>query len=895
MTPRSGYSPTSQQPPLTLRTKNVDGSPKFNGFSGFDATRLGRVGDGLTRERLRKKFEAARRQAKESDKAARKAAANPHPRWIAAAEAARKAAEDAARELADAFQAAETVRPSPKTATAEEVRAADFADLDAEEARHRPDPRHFRAGTVPPSERQDSERKALAVFKMLPPAFSPFVKDMSIVRKKERGAAILAKAGWDVLETIGLSPSEISERAEKAAARYAVEHPAETHPEPEHRRRRQAKTWRRKMKKAAKKARAYIGYAVSGVGGREREGRPLFVTDYSVICHRADMRDSRENMGRLVILKKEDPAAQIPMLVAHKKKLLREAAKRRLVSDVLLARAKAIGAKAIWITLTLEGQYHCNPTNAGHEVQKWNPMLGPDEAMTRMQELYHQTVSLLRQNGLRPWGFWDAQAQQDGTVHRHILVFVHDRQLSEAEALALLDPDTAEPTKAAIRAASEARALAEARAVADGFWDRFSSTPEEKRQEETKRSDRGCSAYVVGDTDSRYAPPKDKRGREETPEAIVKYASRYSSRLAMGYGDDYEPEGGIPADDAPATDLERHAVWASERDARLHTLIGMDSQRSPGKLWDSIWKAAERGEVPDDARMCLAVREMMRAQAVMDRLTGGNRTRPRQGVERGPEDKREGLRDELAALKAQPSRSVEIWDRIEELAKEIDRLNGEIAAHAYQACIAAGMWADRDLHASEKLWLREALDLSPEEALPLPPIPLRKERDNAYGETVRETVGIAAPVVVATGTARERKAAAEALGEGEMILTVDDSGGWVIVRPSDSPYDQILLRVEEWVIVDKATAAAMVEERRKKQEAEMQAEAERRAAREDLRDACEALYEEGPSSESAWMDSDGEVFETADFEDSDGGLSDIPTDPRESPCGASRGNTGPPG
>lgn len=653
-----------------------------------------------------------------------------------------------------------------------------------------------------------------------------------------------------------------------------------------------AKTWRREMRKAARKARTYIGYAVSAVGGKDSETRPNYVTDYSVICYRAEKRESRENMERLVIQKKEDPEAQIPMIEAHKKKLAREAAKRRLINDVLLARAKAIGAKAVWITLTLEGKYHCNPTNAGREAQKWDPSLGPDEAMQRMQELYHQAVCLLRENGLRPWGFWDAQAQQDGTVHRHVLVFVHDRDMTESEALALLDPDTAEAERAATRAASDARALSEARGVADGFWSRFSSTPTAARQAETKRADRGCSAFVVGDEDSRYAPPRDKRGREETPEAIVKYASRYSSRLAMGYGDDYEAEGGIPADDAPATDLERHAVWASERDARLHTLIGMDSQRSPGKLWDSVWKAAERGEVPDDARMCLAVREMMRAQAVMDKLTGGNHSRPRQGVERGPEDQREGLRAELAGLKAQREKTAEVFDRIEALAEEIDRLNAEVSTHAYQACVAVGMWADRDLHASERLWLRDALDLPSEEEIPLPPVPLRKERENAFGETVRETVGIAAPVLVAAGTANGRKAAADALEPGEMILTIDNAGGWVVVRASDSPFDQILIRVEEWEITDKKTAAARVEEKRKRDWEAMQAEAERREAREDLREACEG-FEEGPSSESAWEDS-GEAFDTAEFEDSEDGLSDNPTDPRERGFAPSHGDTGPP-
>jgi hypothetical protein len=804
---------------------------------------------------------------------------------------------------------------------------AEWADLDREEADHKPDPRHFRAGTVPPAERNGS-----AVFRMLPPAFAPFVDAMDPVRRRERGNAILNKIDWDVLETIGLSPSEISERAEKAAARYAVKHPADTYNEPEHRRRRQAKIWRREMMKAARKARSYIGYAVSGVGGPKRPGRALFVTDYSVICHRAEMRQSRENMERCVIVKKDEPTVQIPMVQAHERKKAREMAKRRLLNDVLLERARSIGAKAIWITLTLEGDYHCNPTNAGHEVRKWNPAFGPDEAMQRMQELYHQTVCLLRENGLRPWGFWDAQAQQDGTVHRHVLVFVHDREMSEEEALAFADPLLSANEKAAIQADSEARVSVEARAVADGFWARFSSTPVAKRQDETKRADRGCSAYVIGDADPRYASPKGNNGRDETPDSIVKYASRYSSRLATGMGDGDEAAGAIPEDDAPATDLERHAVWARERDARLHTYIGMDSQRSPAKLWDCIWKAADRGEWPNNRRMNLAVDEMMAAQGRIDELVearallAGARKRV-DFLAAHPDDgaamelrklQTDSLPDRFRGL-ADPERRWKEWVQhyekalaeetpekqaarledaravVERRAEEVKSLNDDTATHAYQACIAMGLWADRDLHASERLWLRDALDVPAGDALPLPPVPLRKERENVFGETVKETVGIAAPIVTASGTAEERAAAVEALEEGEMILVTDYAGSWVFVRPSDDTTKQVLLKVDEWVITDKATAQAMVEEKCKAEEKERLAEEERRAAREDLIDVCEALYEEQADSETAWMESSCKADETPILDVFGEGLSDIPTDPRDRPCGPPREDERPPG
>lgn len=89
-------------------------------------------------------------------------------------------------------------------------------------------------------------------------------------------------------------------------------------------------------------------------------------------------------------------------------------------------------------------------------------------------------------------------------------------------------------------------------------------------------------------------------------------------------------------DGKPATDPERHTVWARERGAYLHTLKGADSKRSPGKLWDSIWKAAERGEIPDNPRICLAVREMVAGQAAMDALMGGSYSRPQYDGERVP-------------------------------------------------------------------------------------------------------------------------------------------------------------------------------------------------------------------------------------------------------------------
>ncbi|MET3524543.1 hypothetical protein [Mesorhizobium abyssinicae] len=159
---------------------------------------------------------------------------------------------------------------------------------------------------------------------------------------------------------------------------------------------------------------------------------------------------------------------------------------------------------------------------------------------------------------------------------------------------------------------------------------------------------------------------------------------------------------------------------------------------------------------------------------------------------------------------------------VERRAEEaVKALNDVAATHAYQACIAVGFWADRDLHASEWLWLRGELGIASDTPLPLPPVPVRKERENAFGETVKETVGIAAPVVTASGKAKERATAMEALDEGEIVIVTDHEGSWAFVRPSEDTMRQVLLKVDEWIITDKATAQGMIDA---KEEAKLEAE-----------------------------------------------------------------------
>lgn len=61
---------------------------------------------------------------------------------------------------------------------------------------------------------------------------------------------------------------------------------------------------------------------------------------------------------------------------------------------------------------------------------------------------------------------------------------------------------------------------------------------------------------------------------------------------------------------------------------------------------------------------------------------------------------------------------------------------------AWHAGIAMGLWADADLDPTEIDWLRDEI----EEAVPLPPIPLRVTKESGYGEERRAVIGCLSPL-----------------------------------------------------------------------------------------------------------------------------------------------------
>lgn len=641
---------------------------------------------------------------------------------------------------------------------------------------------------------------------LLPVPFHPFFDQFDETRLKERLDAIVDKVGWKTLDLLDLDPFKLEAEADKAAWIYAQKYPENDprYQKGEHRRGRTKKIWRARMAKDVRNALSYIASNLGAVGGQNNERRPLYVADFNINHYRADQWKSREHMAKLRIVKKNDPTTQIPMLEAHKRKKIAEAAKRRMWLDIQECRATSIGARAIWTTLTLPGEYHPNPTNSTPNLNNWNPSLGPREAMEAIQEKYRQSINLLRWHDIRPWGFHTVQAQQDSTPHRHGIFFVHD---TDDE---ILDQD-----------ASDEKVLELARGVVREFRQRFPG-------------DYGCDARIIGDDDEEFRPETGKNGKEETVGSIIRYAARYATRnitdgdgFCETLGDDNSHGAGWKTqEEMPASDLERHAAWATERRARLCNIVGQDSRRSPSKIWEAIWKASDRGEVPNDPRMGAAVELMIQAKSVLSELIilqaeyrnhketeqakaeAKTRAKKNNEIQSNVTDKYRAMLDEaLQKIKSDNDegndKEPEIDEYAVEILAELKRLQRDATGLAYHASIMMGLWQDFDLHRNERAWMRDYFDLLPHEALPLAPIPLRSTRENVYGEEVKEIIGIAAACLVTDGNKDTDKP--EELSNGETLLTAPD-GSWTFVKPSDDTTRQIMLRVDEWEILDKDEA-----------------------------------------------------------------------------------------
>lgn len=689
MTARLGYSPAERHPSFDLLAKNVDEGPKTQGFSSTALSGLGYLGHGAAREIVLRNTAAGRHRS--SDSADRMLVANVPP------------------------------------LSAEEIEAFDYAELDAEEAgaRHRQsvrnkygDPAHeerkrereerfaatdaIRSFELPNVAECDREASDVADF--LPPELRRFLQKMPIARRREREAAILAYVGWTDLERMSLWPRGINQAAAVEAAEYASRWPSKdkdgnpANLEPEHRKNRDEKTWRRRLRKAQNRAILYVEAAVGAVGGRNVPGRPLYVSDYALGLHRQHVEHTEEALRDLFLVRKDDPTVRVPMSIIHESAMERAAAKRRLLIDMNLIRWEMLGWYVCWITITLPGAFVPNSTNEGFRASEWNPAFGPMEAMDAIQDDHHRVLAAAREAGVRPCGWWNAQPQQSGAPHRHYIL--------------------------------ACRTLEEARLLCDHFRAKFSS-----RKDGDDVQDRGCRAYVLGDEHPEYHAPNGRNGAEETAASVARYSARYATRHERKSGSRESVEGSEGSADGESSnaekkqgDGERFAAWKRPRRARTHTWLGLDSRRAPNEIWDTIHANATRMDFEEiekisDLRMRLAVRHMKLAQRHGKAAHGAREEVEMLALECKVDPNHAGLRESYDKALAQARAKSE-----------------QASVDAWHAAIALGMWPDSDLDPAERIWLADAvksINRCERDALqdPLPPEPLRVQMETKFGET----------------------------------------------------------------------------------------------------------------------------------------------------------------
>ena len=671
----------------------------------------------------------------------------------------------------------------------------DLAELDEEE-RNKVYIRSYVAPNA--TELPLNERTHADVIKFLPLEWQPFLEKMSDARREEREQAILRKVGWDGLSILCLRADALAERAKKKAAAYSFKFPAHDdagnpiNQEPEHRKGRCEKRTRRKLKKKQMRALLYVEAAIGAVGGPNVDGRPLYVSDYLAILHSEHLERTEEVLKGLRLIQKRDPKIQIPMAELNEKAKIADVTKRRLLIDVHLKRWEMLKWHVCWITITLPGQYVCHSTNEEKRATEWDTDLGPMEGLDGMQEDYHRAMSILRERGVRPCGWWNAQPQQSGTIHRHIVFACQTQD--------------------------------DAREVCEVFRSKFST-----RLESDGGQDRGCAAYVIGDDDENFALPEGRNGQAQTAESVARYTARYSTKLETKKPAQENAEDGLQM----PSDLGRAAAWKWSRRIRGHNWVGMDAGRAPMELWDTAWRNALRSfDNPDDDRTAVGLQCMRKAQQHTELLM-----EYRKELEdlTGEEEK-----DEVNALIAEQSDCIafESWHAAIALGIWPDADLHE-AERLWLADAIAERKAERE--AEKGQFYHDG------NAYALPPVPLRECRETAYGETRKTVTGIVCAVerftIPQKPTMMEIYRAAEVIGltdefEAEYaarLVKRKSKGSIVLARrvffalakqarfgfckTHDSQligYDrsgEILLKTEEdWVIVDKATAEKMVVE-----------------------------------------------------------------------------------
>lgn len=187
----------------------------------------------------------------------------------------------------------------------------------------------------------------------------------------------------------------------------------------EHRRRCCAKTQARRLRKAVNVARLAVGVVLGEIGQLPGDRTQLYAPDLSVAA--SQQRDAATKKWAEGYVLTDGAELAVPMA-----ELLKGAVKRRFNTLWTLTRAceqvaEREGLACLFLTLSLPPEYHRNPSQGRRGG--WEDGLTPIVGIEALQYRWRLIRARLRKEGIAQLGLWTQEPHEDGTPHRHLLVW----------------------------------------------------------------------------------------------------------------------------------------------------------------------------------------------------------------------------------------------------------------------------------------------------------------------------------------------------------------------------------------------------------------------------------------------------------------------------------------
>lgn len=332
--------------------------------------------------------------------------------------------------------------------------------------------------------------------------------------------------------------------------------------DPSSRRLRDRRTHSRRLRQQLRKTDLFLSAACGAVS---RTIGAEYASGFTLARYIADQKAKAAIMEKLILVRKDNPEIQLSMSEIAAKSATQAEAQLRLLLDAEAVRGQVNRMYLCWITITLPGRYVPRALDDDKRVAAWDPDCDLLAGDMHIQKLWSQIRAIAAKQNLEMSGVWGPQAQHSGTQHRHKALWAHS--------------------------------LEEARAFCDVVRRKMNQGKDSTSKEETKNS-HAVQAFVVEDTDPRYAPPERKDTKEdETVESVFRYLSRYTTR----------ENGAIDIDTTEPEKLKklRHQAIAAGR-FRSFAFIGTSATASG--IWKTCYRAMMRVEDGENPGICIRSR-----------------------------------------------------------------------------------------------------------------------------------------------------------------------------------------------------------------------------------------------------------------------------------------------